>query len=430
MWQHDEKGDAVRSAVADRLLRRGSRVAARLADRIDPRAPREPDESIIYLVSLAGHPNYGDELVLRTWLRYLARVRPGATVIADVAHVGEAALIFQDDHPRVLFVDTLWRLARFADDRPEDIGDYTPQDWVAYAATDMRVAPLLAEGVERLHRAESVHLVGGGYINGMWPQWLPVVSAVAAVVRESGARAYATGLGLLPLPSGDSMARLLSDAGAFEIFDVRDRASFTAIDGVPGASFSGDDVWLGLDGIAVPTMDTSNRGVVLCIQRDLSEGFAFGDLRGTDALTDYVRRILDAWDVPGSEVTVVEGIPGYDFTVPMALGERIDGSRIIPFLDVWRHGLPVGTGATWISTRFHPHLVAAAAGDSGVAIVPKPDYYGAKHRSLADAGSRWTIVESPSDIPERPTAGGFSTLDRNAAIARKSALAQHLYPPR
>ena len=102
----------------------------------------------------------------------------------------------------------------------------------------------------------------------------------------------------------------------------------------------------------------------------------------------------------------------------------------MPFLDVWRSGLPVGRGNTWISTRFHPHLIAAAAGDPGVAIIPRPDYYATKHRSLAAAGSAWTIVDDPDVIPCRPTAGGFSVDDRDRAVAAKRALAHRLYPRR
>lgn len=409
----------LRGVGVDAVARRGLGLAERFLRGIG-------GAEIVYLVGLAGHPNYGDELVLRTWLRYLARVRPTATVVVDVAHVGEASLLFAGDHPRAVFVDTLWRLARVAEEQPEVRGELSPHDWVAAAATDLAVAPGLAEGVDHLLRASTVHVVGGGYVNGMWPQWLPVISGVAAVARRTGARAFATGLGLLPLPTGADLARLLSDAGAFEVFDVRDAPSRAALDGVPGATFTGDDVWLGLDQDEPHSADHHGE-VALCVQADLSEGFEWHGRTGSAALAAFIGDTLDDWEVPGSQVTVVEGIPGMDFTVPKLLGDRIDGARVVPFLDVWRAGLPVGAGFTWISTRFHPHMVAAAAGDSGVAIVPKPDYYGIKHRSLVDAGSRWTVIDGAASVPARPAAGGFSTADRRSNVARKTALANRLY---
>lgn len=404
----------------DRAARRGTDAAGRALGLLG-------GGEIVYLVGLAGNPNYGDELVLRTWLRYLARVRPGATVVVDCAHVGQAGLLFAGDHPRAVFVDTLWQLARLAGD-PARLGDAAPQDWVAAAATDLGARPDLAEGVDHLLRASSVHLVGGGYVNGMWPHWLPVVSAVAAVARTTGARAFATGLGLAPLPTGAGLDRLLADAARFEVFDVRDTGSFREIVGAPGASFTGDDVWLGLPAPSAQALPPG--GVVLCAQQDLTGDFEWGGRSGVDGLAGFLEVILDAWRVPGDRVTVVEGIPAADYTVPLRMGKRLAGARVIPFLDLWRGGLPTGCGQTWISTRFHPHLVAAAAGDSGVAISTRPDYYAAKHRSLQDSGSRWTVVEGGDAIPERPRRGGFSPAARDDLVARKTELAARLYPRR
>lgn len=424
--------ELVRIARLDGAARRAVGAAERLLGGVGR-------GEIIYLIGVAGHPNLGDELVLRIWLRYLARVRPTATVVVDVAHVGEAALLFAGDHPRAVFVDTLWRLARAADENPDLQEGTAAQDWVASAATDLRIAPGLAEGVDHLLRASSIHVIGGGYVNRQWPQWFPVISAVAAVTARTGAAAYASGLGLLPLPDGADLDRFLADAAAFAVFDVRDRPSYAALRGVPGASLTGDDVWLGLGTAAgrssaatgfgrTPAIPARPGGVVLCMQEDLSEGFVKDGLVGAPALAALAREVLDAWDVPGERVTVVEGIPGHDYTVPKLLGDRIDGARVIPFLDVWRAGLPVGEGRTWISSRFHPHLLAAAAGDSGVAVVPKREYYDIKHGSLVDAGSRWTVVHDDSPVPARPDAGGFPEADRRANVARKTALAARLYP--
>ena len=97
---------------------------------------------------------------------------------------------------------------------------------------------------------------------------------------------------------------------------------------------------------------------------------------------------------------------------PRARPHRRQGARrparrcacIVPFLSVWRDGLPIGAGQTWLTTRFHPHLIAVAAGDSGAAVVTKPDYYGTKHASLVDCGSRWTVADGTS-VPTGPLPG-------------------------
>ena len=136
-----------------------------------------------------------------------------------------------------------------------------------------------------------------------------------------------------------------------------------------------------------------------------------------------VRRTLDSWDVPGSAVTVVEGIPGKDMTVPVKLADRLKGFDVgvVP-----RHLAARAARRAWRHLDqhpLHPHLIAAAAGDSGVALVPRPDYYATKHSSLADIGSRWTIADDPEQIPDRPTAGGFTAADRLRAVDAKRALA-------
>ncbi|WP_425584401.1 polysaccharide pyruvyl transferase family protein, partial [Tsukamurella soli] len=404
-------------------------------------------DELIYLVAPAGHPNYGDELIVRTWLRYLAQVRPQATVVVDCHSPGQAALLLRGDHPRALFTDTLWQLTIYAageldldsavDGDGRAVDGPAPWEWVADAATRLGEAPRLAEGVDLLASASTIHLVGGGYLNGIWASQVSLPVAVAAVVRRTGARAVATGHGLVPFLAGARRDALLEAAAAFDVFDVRDEASLALLAGVPGVRRTGDDVWLGT---ALPgTGEGSGPRVALCLQADQVDDFRYGDGVGVPALAGFARDTLDAWGVAGEDVTVVEGIPGRDLEVATVLGDRLAGSRVVPFLDVWRYGLPVQH--TWISTRFHPHLVAAAGGDSGVAVVPRPDYYGTKHASLIAAGSRWTVVgDSDGDaatpslqrasIPVRPDAGGFPTVVRDGNVARKVELAREIYPPR
>ncbi|MFW0796845.1 polysaccharide pyruvyl transferase family protein [Gordonia sp. CPCC 205515] len=410
----------------------GSDVVSRVRDRLRR-------NEIIYLIAPSGHPNYGDELIARAWLRHLARSRPRALVVLDCHSPGQAALMLRDAHPDVVFVDTLWQLALYAaterdgDTLSEGPDPAAPWEWVARAATTFGPAPRLSEGIDVFRRASSVHLLGGGYVNKVWPEHVSLVVAVAELARTTGVPAYASGQGLIPLVDEPARTALLAAAAEFTVFDVRDAASAEALGSLAGRRQTGDDAWLAvpevlrdLERTETPTPD----GVTLCIQSDLTDDFAAFGTTGLDALTRFVGATLDAWEIPGSAVTVVEAIPGADLEVPTRLGDRLDGATRVPFLDIWRSGLPVGRGSTWISTRFHPHLIAGAAGDSGIGVIGRPDYYATKHQSLVDAGSRWTVVDDPDAIPARPHAGGFSADDREKAVAAKKALAQRLYPRR
>ncbi|MCH5642690.1 polysaccharide pyruvyl transferase family protein [Gordonia sp. ABSL49_1] len=389
---------------------------------------------VIYLIAPTGYPNYGDELIARTWLRHLARVRPRATVVVDCHSPGQASLLHRGIHPHTLFVDTLWQLSEFAAAAPKDSDDGPDPDqpwtWMASTVTDPGRSPRLSAGIEILNRASTIHLLGGGYVNKVWPQHVSLVAAAAAVSRATGATAVASGQGLIPCLDEPAWTALVDAAGAFSVFDVRDDASADALTAVPHATNSGDDAWLSLHRPAsnVYRRMWKDRGVVLCLQSDLTDEFRGPESTGVAALTDLVRSTLDKWDVAGSDVTVIEGIPGYDNEVAHRLGDRLDGATRIPFRDVWLFGLPAGEGQTWISTRFHPHLMAAAAGDSGVAIVPMPEYYSTKHRSLTDLGSAWTIADDGTTVPDPPFRGGFTPEDRQRAIDAKTALAKRIYP--
>lgn len=405
-------------------------LASRIARR--PQSPRE----IIYLVAPSGGPNYGDELIARTWLQYLARTRPEADVILDCHTPGQASILLRGLHPRAMFVDTLWRICANAADRDHQQSliashQHPSWEWAAQASTVLGVAPLLAEGIDLLSHASVIHLLGGGYINTIWPHHLALLTAVAAVVRKTGARAYATGQGLMPMSDGPRGDALRTAVETFEYFDVRDEGSLAALGPASNAALVGDDAWLALAPDAAPVYandEETPSGIVLCLQSDLSANFRYGDQSGAPAIAAWTAQTLDKWEIAGSDVTVVEGIPGADRVVFDLMGSRLRGANFVPFLNVWRHGLPSGQDQTWISTRFHPHLLAAAAGASGVGVVSEPGYYSAKHNSLTDVGSRWTVVQDGLTVPDRPTAGGFSTTERAAHINAKVSVSQRIYP--
>lgn len=91
--------------------------------------------------------------------------------------------------------------------------------------------------------------------------------------------------------------------------------------------------------------------------------------------------------------------------------------------------MPARAGQTWVSTRFHLHLLAAAAGASGVAVAGRTDYYPIKHESLRDAGSRWQLSTTAVLPQQPPTDGGFTEAAAAQLRTDKLALAAALYPP-
>ncbi|MGV0792382.1 polysaccharide pyruvyl transferase family protein [Mycolicibacterium sp. XJ1819] len=387
---------------------------------------RRPEREIVYLVAPGGNPNYGDEFILRAWLRRLAVIRPEADVVVDCHTPGQAAVLLRNCHPRLTFVDTVWRVCfQTALLPPSEAAVVAEQ-----AIHDPGRMPTIVSGIELLARANTVHLVGGGYINAVWSHHMALLAAALAAVDRSGGRAVATGQGLLPVGDPSRLGLLRELQARFGLFDVRDRPSHEAIAGNSGReSFSCDDAWLGIgdEGVYDTETEAARRRFVFCLQSDLVEDFAGG--RGIDALIGAIEGLIEQWRIDGREVAVIEGIPGADRIVFDRIAHLLEGVVFVPFTEVWQNGLPARPDQTWVSTRFHPHLLAAAAGASGLALSGRTDYYPIKHQSLLEAGSRWRLADSP-ELPTSPVRdGGFPPHAVTAMHRRKLEVAADIYPP-
>jgi polysaccharide pyruvyl transferase WcaK-like protein len=374
----------------------------------------------VYLVSIAGFPNYGDELITAGWLRELARRAPEADVWVDCPHPGPAAVLLDGLHPRARFVDTLWRLCWAApSEEPWELAG-----WVQHAINDPGMAPRWAGGIDVLRAADVLHIVGGGYVHARWPRHVGLLAGTVAAAKLSDARAVMTGQGLVPC--SDGVATLLAAlADRLDVVDVRDEASGELLRaaGAGAVSVSVDDAFLALGPrLASPQVPPEAPRFMLCLQSDMLAV-------ERASLASMALRTLRAWGVMPDSLGIVEGVPRVDREIYDLLAHELRGARFYPFAEVWRDGLPVAPGQTWLSTRFHPHLMAAAAGANGVAISVNPDYYLAKHSSLLAMGSGWTLAQDLA-VPELPTGDGFPAEVVRAGHADKMRIADAVYGPR
>jgi len=373
---------------------------------------------LYYLVSTAGHPNFGDELIASIWLSHLATVAPEADVWLDCPVPGSAAVLLDGLHPRARFTDTAWRLCWEAPGQ----GPWEKTAWVQSAMEHPGMAFRWVNGIELMATADVVHVIGGGYVNGVWPHHIGLLGAAAAAVRRSGGRAVLTGQGLTPLDEGEaSLVRTLLER--FDVVEVRDAASAEALERPAGEGV--DDAFLGADQFLrlEPERAAAFPRYMLCIQSDLSE-------YDSGRLAAFTLATLRAWGADPRDVGFVEGIPGQDRVVYGLLEHELPGSQFFPFSQVWRTGIPVAPHQTWLSTRFHLHLIAAAVGASGVAVSVDRGYYATKHGSLLRLGSNWDLVTDLAAIPKLPTGGGFAPEVLAGHVRRKAEIARQIYPPR
>lgn len=368
---------------------------------------------VYYLIGTSGHPNYGDEFITAAWLRYLNETAPDAQVWLDCPQPGSAAALFQGLHPNLNVTNTMWRAVLESAHLPAgEIGGRV-RGLVANLGS-----PAYDLGLLQLREAQSLHLIGGGYLNGVWPHHSALADGMRAVKELTGARLYATGQGLMPLPEG--LADPTALFAEFDHISVRDNASSASF-GVP---LGIDDAFLGTN--REMRRDTHGaEGLFVCIQSDMTDAETF------HKTVAGARPVIEHAISQGKRVSYVEGIPGVDHAAFALLSDLIAGDRFIPFSHLWQHGLPLSSQQEWLTTRFHFHLLAAAAGARGVALGIKPGYYDVKHQSLIELGSGWTFVGA-DDIDSRleiPTATGSLARRLPELEARKRAEADRLYPP-
>jgi hypothetical protein len=367
-----------------------------------------------YLVSAAGQPNFGDELITRAWLQYLAERAPDIDVWLDCPEPGRAAHLFRDAHPRLRTTNTLWDLAHL----PEYAGAAGAP---AIERTIVELgSPKLDAGLAALRTMASIHLLGGGYITSVWPRHLGVLIGAIAVHRHFGVPVFATGQGWTPMDDFDRewVASQLDQLDVAEARDERTAAVF-------GLELGLDDAYLAYAMDPAMLRDDDAPDVMLLIQNELV------DRLGREETLTLVRRFLDANAPEGVSVGVVEGIPPDDFWLLEEVRRLRPDVEPYPFSRLWAEGFPARPEQKWLTTRFHAHLVAAAAGASGTVLSAIADYYDTKHALLIENGTRWNIaplgaeaasvtlpVSSDPAFPERVL--GFA--------ARKRALADQIYP--
>ena len=365
----------------------------------------------IYLVAPAGHPNFGDEFIVSAWLRELYRRRPHARVILDCHSPGIASILHANVHPHLTVTDTLWHLGLKCAD----------EDEVVEALKNTYSKPLLTTGLNLAKTADIVHVIGGGWLNDTWPHHLKVLAAAASL---NTTYKVMTGQGFIP---GDEIKDQLDKwLQHFDHVEVRDEPSEALFANLAHVERGLDDAWLAasdpaaVHGLGWGNADARERDFVVIAQSDLL-GIE------VDELARRIIRQLKHLGATGDDVAYVECIPEYDHKVLDLLREfdpeLMEHVRVVAFDELWAFGLPTREGQTWISTRFHPHLVAAARGVSGIAVSAHAGmYYTVKHASV---GSAWTIT----DLYEPVTPGGPLTtqhVEQNYEDAQQ--VAEKIYP--
>jgi len=346
---------------------------------------------MIYLYSGAGIPNFGDELIAAHWLRFV----DGRPVVIDCFNVVRAKQSLSKINLSARFVRCIGKVSSIS---LSEMPAATFWDHVRFGRQCLNSK--LGDAIRtHLSGITQFHMIGGGYINSQWPQTGALLGAALAIRENLGIRIVGTGLGITPIPVPDDAGLARDVFGAFDIIELRDSEGFAFVKAhSPDANSANgtDDSFL----YPVYKREGQRAAHISCHYN--------GEMRA-----DFIRIAKQA---------LPNGLPTYFWSCHP---ERDCGAAMREFfpdliqLDCndllsCNHVAP---GDLMITSRFHPHLIAARAGAQGV-FTSATAYYDTKHRSIVDLGSGFGLEPGPNILAKREM----------ELVGEKRLIANRLYP--
>lgn len=399
----------------------------------------------IYILCVAGYPNYGDELILNTWLNWFAaNLNVKTNIVIDSIHDKELFFMLDDiDETQVSLVNDisilankhytsdyrsniLSRLFRLVVTRIKPFRSLVKETEIPFDTYRRNIYRELdanfSHSDSHLRDCSVVHTIGGGYLNEMMKYNCGLLLGSDFIMRNNiNCVSALTGTGLMPKITYDFTAvqKLLSQITYSETRDKVSAETYSLKLGL-------DDAFLGVDH-EIHRFAKENKSeipdVMVCIQTDL------GDPLSVEKTIESVRSKLLSLKERGLSIGYAEALPYSDHYAYTKLQDLIQEKYWFSAKKCIRFGLPVKRNQIWFTTRFHHHLVAASAGALGVAISYKPGYYDIKHKSLLDLDTGWGYYSPYSDVskfPEPEKNDKFELIVKDYT-AQKQALAKEIY---
>jgi len=342
---------------------------------------------VIYLITGAGEPNFGDELIALDWIKYYRAQGYTGPIFVDCKS-GEGARKLHAGIEGVQFGRFLKALATGNDGSVSDYisrGRHFVDEALGKGKGDA-ASPALAT-LKKIAAADRpadfaatrfVHLVGGGYINGDWNNSFSLIGGASQLAKQLGCSVVATGLGIAPLDNLSTVDRI-SLANAirdFDLFEVRDEISMQLLgkNGVKGAK-----VVVGLDDSFLQPPETRSTFEGRSLHLSLFGRHLDGE--GGAKLMDLIKTLAKDYDR-----VLCWQCNAADEPACARIEAELDKVKRLYNRALLYNGMPIQAHDHMITSRFHPHLLAARSGISGLYLVYS-NFYSAKHQSVVDLGS-------------------------------------------
>ena len=274
--------------------------------------------------------------------------------------------------------------------------------------------PELRPALEPLARASSFHIFGGGYINtGIRPDSGFLIGVAAAIARRYAIPVFATGIGITPLSLDECAgAGALAEAlAAFLLFECRDTYGFDKLfelaDGRAEIVSGVDDSFL-LRPPTAPRPGGGGPALHVSLLRKPPEG-------RNAALHDEIVALAGRFE----RVHLLELRPKPRRPESRAAAARLPRLEVLDCHAMIHAPLPVQPGDFMVTQRFHPHLIAARLGCTGI-FIEDGIYYFDKHHSILHLGSGFRKY-APGQLQDSDTRGPGAIVVRDPEnMARKA----------
>lgn len=376
----------------------------------------------LYIVGAGGGPNFGDDLIGRVWIEYLSHKYPDRTIWLDTRNAGVTAGYFSN-YKNVKSVDTFWKLRELSASAGKSINDRV--EWLSKKINNLGTPKYDIHLKNIKNNVESIHFVGGGYLNSMWQNNL-LLLVQASLLKEQNLslKIYMTGVGLTPVT--DDFVKLFKKyTYNFDFIECRDKQSAELLKVTEGI----DDVWMSFSDALnrhKPVWKKSGNvpEIMVLLQKDFNSG-------KEQQLLDKTIEIIRSQSNfnRNTVIGVAEAIPSKDYWVLPEIKKILPDNKIVfySFQHLWEKGFPAGEKTMWITTRFHYHLIGSALGSRGIVLTTGSKYYSVKHMSLIDNGTNWSVMNI-DDVSSYEATQNINWRENSSKLGNKKfRLAESLY---
>jgi len=354
---------------------------------------------MIYLIAGNGTPNFGDELIVASWLRFYR----------EHGYNGHICVDGRGSHPTKKLLKKYENVEFLSNNIPRHRAGLEG----SYAFFFTKGVDFARKNVDRFRGVRAFHFLGGGYTGAHWRNVMRLLGAATELGSILNVPVVATGVGFEPfveLSAEDRHAwKFVIERFAF--LECRDEVSFRSLLGINeragwGLSFGLDDAYL------YPPDTTRHDGKWLHLSGFSEEGIFGKDGRAIlPGLADSFDRVK-FWVCSKADALVYDELQKiFSFIEPITNHELIND------------GLPISKDDFMLTGRFHPHLLAARVGISGYYFSGSA-YYRGKHGLVSSLGSRFRNGKNQkicvfSAVEAKMTAAEEGRVETKQSVARR-----------